>query len=36
MGPVGEAVEGTVCQDRIIKQGDPFIHGAVGRDYVES
>jgi hypothetical protein len=36
MGPVGEAIEGAVRQDRIIEERDPFLDRAVAICYVES
>jgi len=30
---VGQAVQGTVTQDRIIEDYQPFIHGVVTGDY---
>jgi hypothetical protein len=33
MGPVGEAIEGTVGEDGVVEQGDPFLDGAMARDH---
>src|SRR4029450_3565269 len=32
MGPVGEAIEGAVGEDRVVEEGDPLLDGAVARD----
>ena len=29
---VGQAVQGTVAQDWVIKEAEPFLHGPVGGD----
>jgi len=30
---IGQAVQGTVAQDRVVEDPQPFIHGAVTGDY---
>jgi len=32
MGAVGQAVQRAVGEDRVVKEGDPFVHGPVARD----
>ena len=33
MGPMREAIEGAVGEDRVVEEGHPLVHGAIAGDH---